>query len=204
MSWCASHLLSFVDLKLRAPSAPRRPYASHFLSGRGATTESKNQWSPSNVAPRHAVFALPACGLKQGRAYRGDDGGLGERQRRGSYPPSPTGWYLFSLLWARSRSADFQSAVSPNCIRQGVAWSHASEFPNAPQSATLRYGRVQLCATIQSSLREAEGAVRWRAKSEMRCGKLLLSGSRIEGGRFHLRNCDNLIQTVETNRKRWL
>src|SRR5213593_1959086 len=26
-------------------------------------------------------------------------------------------------------------------------WSHAPEFPTAWQSATLRYGRVQLCAT---------------------------------------------------------
>ena len=32
----------------------------------------------------------------------------------------------------------------------GRAWnrSHASVFPNAWQSATLRYSRVQLCATI--------------------------------------------------------
>src|SRR5439155_6859947 len=37
------------------------------------------------------------------------------------------------------RSADFQSAVSPNCIRQGVGRSLASAFPNASQSATLRY-----------------------------------------------------------------
>jgi hypothetical protein len=52
---------------------------------------------------------------------------------------SPAGGYVFSLLWARERSADFQSAVSPNCIRQGVGSSHTSTFPNASQSATLRY-----------------------------------------------------------------
>jgi hypothetical protein len=43
------------------------------------------------------------------------------------------------LIWKQrsARSADFQSAVSPNCIRQGA------ENP--------RYGRLKICATMTTS-----------------------------------------------------
>ena len=57
--------------------------------------------------------------------------------------------FPFGALQTRDRSADFQSAVSPNCIRQRVGWLHASAFPKAWQSPTLRYSRVQLCATAE-------------------------------------------------------
>ena len=56
--------------------------------------------------------------------------------------------YLFSALPTCGRSADFQSAVSPNCIRQGVGSSQHlglcqsfAECNSAiQQSTTLRYG----------------------------------------------------------------
>ncbi len=60
--------------------------------------------------------------------------------------PSPVG-YGFAALRARGRSADFQSAVSPNCIRQGVGLvprvglsQRLAECNSAiRQSITLRY-----------------------------------------------------------------
>ena len=54
---------------------------------------------------------------------------------------------LFSQLCVRGRSADFQSAVSPNCIRKGVGavprvglFRRDADYKSAiRQSATLRY-----------------------------------------------------------------
>jgi hypothetical protein len=55
--------------------------------------------------------------------------------------------YVFSVMRALSRSADFQSAVSPNCIRQGVGLVPRVGVSQRPaecnsairQSTTLRY-----------------------------------------------------------------
>ena len=62
--------------------------------------------------------------------------------------PGPLPWYLFGARRGLERSADFQSAVLPNCIRQGVGSSQRvglchrfAECNSAlQQSATLRYG----------------------------------------------------------------
>ena len=85
------------------------------------------------------------------REIRTQDGGiqLSLRDACPQYSLSP--WtevqYPFSVLRARGRSADFQSAVSPNCIRQGVGLTtgvglsqRLAECNSAiRQSITLRY-----------------------------------------------------------------
>src|SRR2546428_12127981 len=43
--------------------------------------------------------------------------------------------------------ADFQSAVSPSCTRQSVGSEEALVLSLAPQTASLRYGRLKICAT---------------------------------------------------------
>jgi hypothetical protein len=58
-----------------------------------------------------------------------------------------TGIGNFNARQTAQRSADFQSAVSPNCIRPGVERDGASTRNDALQIANLRYGRVQICAT---------------------------------------------------------
>ena len=45
------------------------------------------------------------------------------------------------------RSAELHSAVSPNCIRQGVGNGWHAGSTETLQIANPRYGRVQLCAT---------------------------------------------------------
>src|SRR5207249_947065 len=49
--------------------------------------------------------------------------------------------YLFSVRWVLGCSADFQSAVSPNCIRQDAKWSPQVALSESSQRATLRYSR---------------------------------------------------------------
>src|SRR5881296_3745566 len=44
-------------------------------------------------------------------------------------------------------SADFQSAVSPSCTRQSVGSEEALLLSLAPQTTSLRYGRLKICAT---------------------------------------------------------
>ncbi len=48
---------------------------------------------------------------------------------------------------ARGRSADWQSAVSPNGIRQNVVPGDHVRFGCGQRTANPRYGRIQFCAT---------------------------------------------------------
>src|SRR5436190_24222094 len=45
-------------------------------------------------------------------------------------------------------SADFQSAVSPNCIRQRFDCSKGTEILKGPQITNLRYSRLEICVTF--------------------------------------------------------
>src|SRR5262245_48371673 len=49
---------------------------------------------------------------------------------------------------SQDRSADFQSAVSPNCIRQGHRQHRGSRIAETSQIENLRFSRLKICATI--------------------------------------------------------
>ena len=66
--------------------------------------------------------------------------------------------YLFSALPTCGRSADFQSAVSPNCIRQGVGSCQRVGLWQGSQSPTLRYGRALNTCQACSSRKRADCA----------------------------------------------
>ena len=53
-------------------------------------------------------------------------------------------------LWLRS--ADFQSAVSQNCILRAADSSIALEHLDARPIANRRYGRLKICATTPGTL----------------------------------------------------
>jgi hypothetical protein len=61
------------------------------------------------------------------------------------------GWPAFQFSSPPlGRSAELHSAVSPICNRQGVTDSNAPKLADTLQDAILRYGRVQLCATLNT------------------------------------------------------
>ena len=73
------------------------------------------------------------------------------RRDRRSFQHSPA-CALFPMEQAACHdlpgSAGFQPAVSPISNRQGVGESDAPEIGYALQAASLRYGRLQVCATV--------------------------------------------------------
>jgi hypothetical protein len=61
-------------------------------------------------------------------------------------------------------SADFQSAVSPNCIRQAPGLAQVLGYAGRVQIINLRYGRLRICVThLVSSigLRRAHVGMQW-------------------------------------------
>jgi hypothetical protein len=59
-----------------------------------------------------------------------------------------------ALIWRQrsARSADFQSAVSPNCIRQGAENPAVATVSKPLRIENPRYGRLKICATIKTCL----------------------------------------------------
>jgi len=87
---------------------------------------------------------------------RTSSGGQARRGVQSSLSPHRGSWNLFSVRRGRKCSADFQSAVSPNCIRQSVrsvAPSGVSDrLAECNSALQLRYSRVRLCATMERSI----------------------------------------------------
>jgi hypothetical protein len=58
------------------------------------------------------------------------------------------GGYALGVSIRLARSADFQSAVSPISNRLKVRQGEAAGFGGARQNGILRYGRLEICATL--------------------------------------------------------
>ena len=72
-----------------------------------------------------------------------------ERSKRGRLAQLPTpAWVRMGM--ASTGSADFQSAVSPNCIRQDVELRAGLAAFKAVRIGNPRYSRLQICATAAS------------------------------------------------------
>jgi hypothetical protein len=69
---------------------------------------------------------------------------------RSTCPYAAKTCYVWKAL--RRRSADLQSAVSPNCIRQVVENFQALAVGNDLRITNPRYGRMQFCATPVAAL----------------------------------------------------
>jgi hypothetical protein len=69
------------------------------------------------------------------------------------------------LIWRQrfARSADFQSAVSPNCIRQGAENPAGATVFEPLRIENPRYGRLKICATIPTCPRQimAQPKINW-------------------------------------------
>ena len=59
-------------------------------------------------------------------------------------------------LGVRRRSADFQSAVSPICNRQGGRRPNAPGLSDGQQNTNLRYGRLKIGSNLQSAFRNLQ------------------------------------------------
>ena len=55
---------------------------------------------------------------------------------------------LQRFLSRRTRSADLQSAVSPNCIRRSAGCGQVVRFGRGQRIANPRYSRIEFCATV--------------------------------------------------------
>jgi hypothetical protein len=72
------------------------------------------------------------------------------------------------LIWRQrfACSADFQSAVSPNCIRQGAENPAGATVFEPLRIENPRYGRLKICATITTCLCKIKALPKMIAKGQ--------------------------------------
>jgi hypothetical protein len=71
------------------------------------------------------------------------------------------GGYALGVSIRLARSADFQSAVSPISNRLKVRQGEAAGFGGARQNGILRYGRLEICATLRPAQNTYFGGEGW-------------------------------------------